>query len=83
LHLGIFSGTMLTVLNEHIAHVPEDKWHRPSWQCSCFFGIVPRVSISIDATSAVSIDVYPLSSDDEPSVVVLEGNWVGIVTPIV
>jgi hypothetical protein len=77
-----WNNRRLTVLDEHIAHVPKDKRHRPPRLCICFFGIIPRIPVPINSTSAVAIDVYPLSSDNEPSVVILEGNGIGVVSPV-
>jgi len=71
------------MLNKHIANVPKDERHWSSWLRICFLCIIPRIPISINATSAVTIDVNPLSSDDETSVVVLESNRIGVVAPVV
>jgi hypothetical protein len=71
------------VFDEYITDVPEDEWHRPPWQCGCFFCIIPRISIAVYSASAIAIDMYPLSSDYETSVVILERNGIGIVSPVI
>ena len=73
----------LTVLNEDIRGVPEDKWHRSSWLSDCLFGVVPRIAIAKDSTCSISIDVDALSGEDDPCRVILKSNWVEIVAPIV
>ena len=71
------------MLNHYITDIPEDERHRSSWLCVPFFDIIPRISVSINATSAVAIDIYPLPCDVEARVMILKGNWVGVVSPII
>lgn len=73
----------LTVLDKYIAHVPEYKWHWSSWLGLCFFGVVPSISIPVNPTCAVAVNVNTLTRDDEPSSVILERNWIRVISPIV
>lgn len=71
------------MLHVDVAGVPENEGHWSSWLSDRLLDIIPGISIAIDATSSVSIDVDTLSADDESSMVILECNWVRIVSPIV
>ncbi len=66
----------LTVLNEYVGDVPENKRHWSSWLCICFLDVVPRITITVNTACAIAINMNPLSSNNEPSVVVLESYWV-------
>lgn len=71
------------MLNEDIADVSEDERHWSPWLCIRFFRIIPRIAVSINAASAVAIDMNPFSRDDESSMVVLKSNRIGVISPIV
>lgn len=77
------STIWLTVLYKHIGYIPEDKGHGPARLGVPFFSIIPRVPAPVDLPRAKAVDVYPFPRDDEASSVVLEGDWVGIVSPVV
>lgn len=42
-----------------------------------------RIAIPVDTARVVAIYMDPLSSDDKSSMVILEGNWIRIVSPII
>lgn len=71
------------MLNHYITDIPEDERHRSSWLCVPLLDIIPRISVSINATSAVAVDIYSLSCDDEARVMILKRNWIGVVSPII
>ena len=73
----------LTVFYQHIRHIPEYKGHGPAWLSVASFSSVPSVPAPIDLPRAISVDVYPLSRDYKPSGMVLEGDRVGVVSPVV
>ncbi len=70
------------MFNKYIADVPEYEWHWSSWLCDFLFSVVPGISVPINATSAVSVDIDSLSTDDKASMVILESNWIGVVSPV-
>ena len=71
------------MLNHDIAYVPEDEWHRPSGLRHGLFGVIPRVAAAVDPSRAIAIDTYPLPAEDKPGSVVLEGDRVGVVAPVI
>ena len=71
--LGIFD---VEIIDTDIRYVPKYKRHRSARLRVAFLGCVPCIPIAVDATSAVPINPNILASDNEPSGVVLEGNWV-------
>lgn len=71
--LGIFD---VEIIDTDIGYVPKYKRHWSAGLRIAFLGCVPCIPIAVDATSAVPINPDILTSDDEPSGVVLEGNWV-------
>ena len=71
--LGIFN---VEILDTDIEYIPKHKGHRSAGLCVAFLGCVPCVPITIDTTSAVSINRDIVACDNEPSSVVLEGNWI-------
>jgi len=70
-------------LDKNVAGVPKYKWHWSPWLSDGLLGVVPGVSISVNATPAVAIDVDALSADDEACTMVLKSNWVGTVSPVI
>ena len=70
------------MFNHHVADIPPDEGHWPSWLSDLLFYIVPCVSVSIDPTGTITVNVDAFSRDDERSMVVLESNRVRIVTPV-
>lgn len=70
-------------MDKNVAGVPKYKWHWSPWLGNGLLSVVPGVSISVDATGSVSIDMNAVSADDEARVVVLKSNWVGVVSPVV
>ena len=71
------------MLNHDVACVPEDERHRAPWLCGSFFRVVPRVAAAVDASCPVAVDVYPLAAEDKAGGMVLEGDWVRVVAPVV
>jgi len=70
------------VLHSHVADVPEQKGHRPSGLRVPLLGIVPGVAVAVDAAGSVPVDAHPLPGDDKTSAVVLEGDGIGVGTPV-
>ncbi len=70
------------MLNQDIADVPKHKGHRPPRLCDGLLGVIPSIAVTVDAARTVAVDVNPLAADHEAGMVVLEGNWVRIVSPI-
>jgi hypothetical protein len=70
------------VLHGHVANVPEQEGHGPSRLRVPLLGIVPGVAVAVDAAGSVPIDADLLTGDDETSAVVLEGDGIGIRTPV-
>lgn len=71
--LGVFD---VEIFDTNIGYIPKYKRHWSTGLCVAFLGCVPCVPITIDTTSAVSIDRDIVARDNEPSSVVLEGNWI-------
>ena len=70
-------------MDEDVAGVPEDEWHWSSWLGDGLLGVIPGVAVSVDTAGSVSIDVNAFSADDEARTMVLEGNRIGVVSPVV
>jgi hypothetical protein len=70
------------VLHVDIRHIPKHKWHWSPWLRSPFLRIVPHISVSINSACSIAINGDLVSRNDETSVMVLEGYWVGIVAPV-
>jgi hypothetical protein len=49
-------------------------------RCVC---LTHRIAIPIDKTFSVAINMNALSSNNKPSMVILESNWVRVVSPVV
>jgi len=73
----------LTVFNEYITDVPEYERHWTAWLCDFLFDVIPRVPISVDSSCAVPVDVDTFSCYDEACMMILEGNGVGVVAPVI
>lgn len=71
------------MLNENIRGIPEYEWHWSAWSCIPFLDIVPRISIAVDSSGSVPVDLDSVAGDNESGMVVLEGNWVCVVSPII
>jgi len=70
------------VLHSHVANIPEQEGHRPSGLCIPLLGVVPGVAVAVDAAGSVPVNTQPLPGDDETPAVVLEGDGIGIGTPV-
>jgi hypothetical protein len=71
--LGILD---VEILDTHVGYIPKHKWHWSSGLCIAFLCSVPCIPITINATSAISINSDILTCDDKPSGVVLERDGV-------
>jgi hypothetical protein len=67
--LGILD---VEIFNTDIGYIPKHKGHWSSGFCIAFLCSVPRIPISINATSAISINSDILTRDNKPGGVVLE-----------
>lgn len=47
------------------------------------FGRIPCISIAVNGTGSMTIEVNPLARQDESRLMVLELNWVRVVAPVV
>lgn len=66
-----------------VAHVPQHHGHGPPGLRGAGLGRVPRVAAPVDAAGAVTIDVDAVAGDDESGGMVLEGDRVRVVAPVV
>jgi hypothetical protein len=41
------------------------------------------ISVAVDASLSVAIDMDALSGDYKPRMMILESNWVGVVSPVI
>jgi hypothetical protein len=73
----------IEVVHVDFGDIPENERHWTSRLCVAFFRGIPHVSIAVNSARAVSINGNVVAGDDEAGVVVLEGNWVGIVAPVI
>lgn len=48
--------------------------------CRC---LTHSIAVAVNAPLAIAIDMDALSGDDEPRMVVLESNWVRVVSPVI
>lgn len=71
--LGIFD---VEIIDTDIGYIPKYKRHRSAGLRVAFLGCVPCIPVAVNSTSAIPINPDILASDNEPSGVVLEGNWV-------
>lgn len=71
------------ILYKDFRHIPEDKRHRSSRLRDIFFDIVPSVAIAVDLPRSVSLDGNMIPSQDKARVVVLEGDGIGVIAPVV
>jgi hypothetical protein len=60
------------VLNPDLAYIPEYKWHRSPRLREILLCVIPDVAVTVDATSPVPVDSYPITSNDETGMVILE-----------
>lgn len=66
-----------------IANVPEDEGHRPIRTSVALFNIVPRITVPKDASGATPVDVDSIPGNHKPSMVVLEGDWIRAIPPVI
>jgi hypothetical protein len=78
--LGILD---VEVLDADIGYIPEDKWHRSAWLGITFLGCVPYIPVAVDAASAMSVNRDVVARDNKSGGMILEGNWVGVVSPVI
>jgi hypothetical protein len=71
------------ILHHDIGYIPKDEGHRPSRLRVALLDVVPGVAVAVDSAGAVPFDGDVLPCDDEGGVVVLEGDGVGVVAPVV
>lgn len=48
--------------------------------CVC---LTHRIAIAIDTTRSVAIEMDALAGNNKPRMVILESNWVGVVSPVI
>ena len=70
-------------VHDDLTDVPKDKGHRTAWLRVSGLSSVPGVAVAVDATGAMAVDPDVVSRDDEAGPVVLEGDGVGMVAPVV
>jgi hypothetical protein len=88
-------GPKLRLDNVEVAHVdvadvPQNERHRTSWTRGTdesAFGFVslveiPYLPVAVDSSGGMAVDADVVSSKDEPSCVVLKGDVVGLVSPV-
>lgn len=75
-------GETLTVLYSHVADVPEQEGHGPAGLRFPLLSVVPGVAVAVYAAGPMAVDADPLPGDDETSAVVLEGDGIGVSTPV-
>jgi hypothetical protein len=49
-------------------------------ECRC---LTHSISVAVDASLSVAIDMDALSGDYKTRMMVLESNWVGVVSPVI
>ena len=65
-----------------VAHVPKDERHRSPRLGMSRFRSIPDIAVTIDPPGSIAIDGDVIPGNNEASVMVLEGDGIGIVTPI-
>jgi hypothetical protein len=75
-------GQTLTVLNENIACVPENKRHWAARLRDSLLHVIPGISLAIDSSSPIAVDVDSSAEKDYACVVILKRDWIRIVPPI-
>lgn len=60
------------VLNRNLAYIPEYKWHGSPRLSEILLCVISDVAVTVDATSPVPVDSYPITSNDETGMVILE-----------
>lgn len=71
------------MLDKNVTDVPEDEGHGAPGLRGPVLSIVPCVAVPVDASCTVAVDADPLAAEDEPGGMVLEGNVVRVVAPVV
>jgi len=67
------------VLHCHVADVPENERHRLSWLCVACFSRIPNITVAVDTTGSVTINMNAVTGKYEASVMVLEGDRIRVV----
>jgi hypothetical protein len=71
------------VLDIDIADVPKDEWHGTARTSDLLFNIIPCISIPIDSACAIAVYIDSFSTNNEPSMMILKGNRIRVVSPVV
>lgn len=71
------------LLDCNVRYVPEYKRHGTAWLRIACFCSIPGIAIAVNAPCSVAVNLDVVSSEHERSPMVLEGDVVGIVAPVV
>ncbi len=71
------------MLDFDITDVPENEGHGTTWTSIALLDIVPGISISKDSTRSVTIYSDSIAGNDKGSMMILESNWIRVVSPVV
>ena len=70
------------MLHHHLADVPQEERKRPSFLGIALLSGVPHITITINTSSTVAIDVNTFARENEPGPVVLELDGIRVLAPI-
>ena len=70
------------ILHRHVADVPENERHRPSWLCVFCFSRIANIIVAVDTAGSVTINMNAVIGKYEASVMVLEGSRIRVVAPV-